>query len=114
MRESAIVNKIRDAIAQAGGWVVKTCPPIAAGTPDLLACIGGKFIAIECKSERGNLSQIQVHTLQRIRGAGGIALVVSPRNVGEVVYRIVHEMSTTIPNKLASDQRGDRMQVTAS
>ena len=112
MREASVVAKLRDAIAQAGGWVVKTCPPIAAGTPDLLACVGGKFIAIECKSERGNLSQIQVHTLQKIREAGGIALVVSPRNIGEVVYHIVHTMSTTTPNKLNPVRPGATAQVT--
>ena len=108
MREASVVAKLRDAIARAGGWVLKTCPPVAAGTPDLLACIGGRFVAVECKAEHGKLSLLQIHTLQKIREAGGIAWVVSPRNIGEVVYHIVH----TIPNKLNPVRPGATAQVT--
>jgi hypothetical protein len=45
------------------------------GTSDILACIRGQFIAIECKDGRGKPTPEQVEFLERVRSAGGIGLV---------------------------------------
>ena len=50
------------------------------GTPDILACIKGKFIALEFKSEEGEPSPLQLHKLDLIQRAGGMGIVVSPKN----------------------------------
>lgn len=53
------------------------------GTPDIICCgPGGRFIAIECKSENGRLTPLQQDTLRRVQKAGGISLVV--RNIDEL------------------------------
>ena len=53
-----------------------------AGIPDIIACINGRFVAFEVKTETGRLSKLQEVTLRRIRDAGGVAYMV--RSAAEV------------------------------
>ena len=53
-----------------------------AGIPDIIACVDGRFVAFEVKTETGQLSKLQKVTLGRIREAGGRAYMV--RSVAEV------------------------------
>ncbi len=51
------------------------------GTPDILACINGYFVAIELKKdEKEKPAPIQEYDLNQIKKAGGMALVVHPLN----------------------------------
>lgn len=45
------------------------------GTPDILCCLRGKFLAIEVKAENGRLSEAQARVLEEVRQSGGYALV---------------------------------------
>lgn len=45
------------------------------GTPDILACIRGYFVAIEVKSPKGKLSPHQELLLEELRLAGAFCLV---------------------------------------
>ena len=53
-----------------------------AGIPDIIACVDGRFVAFEVKTETGRLSRLQEVTLGRIRDAGGRAYMV--RSAAEV------------------------------
>lgn len=55
------------------------CPPVEAGTPDLLACVNGFFVGIEVKFGRGKTSKIQDHRISEIRSAFGVAEVIRDR-----------------------------------
>ena len=59
-----------------------------AGIPDIIACHCGCFVAIECKAGKGTTTALQERELQRIRDAGGIALVIDETNI-EVVRTIL-------------------------
>lgn len=59
-------------------WVVKTQQVAIRGTPDLLMCYHGTFIAWELKTDQGVVDELQHWTLQNITKAGGIARVVQP------------------------------------
>jgi Holliday junction resolvase len=48
------------------------------GTPDILACINGYFVAIEVKAPEGKASELQLAKIEEIRKAGGFAYVVYP------------------------------------
>lgn len=50
------------------------------GTPDLLCCIGGLFVAVEIKSEKGKPSALQTYTLSQIEKAGGVAALLYPKD----------------------------------
>lgn len=49
-----------------------------SGTPDILACINGYFVAIEVKADNGKPSELQLVKIDDIRKAGGFAYVVYP------------------------------------
>lgn len=48
-----------------------------AGIPDIIACVGGRFVALEVKQPGRQATRLQAATLDKIRGAGGIAAVVT-------------------------------------
>ena len=52
------------------------------GTPDILACIKGKFFAFELKVENNDTSDIQKYRLKKIRESGGHGYVI--RSVNEL------------------------------
>ena len=47
-----------------------------AGIPDIVACINGYFLAIECKAGNGKTTALQDRELEDIRAAHGVTLVV--------------------------------------
>ena len=60
-------------------WVTKIQQVVIRGTPDILACIRGTFVAIELKStEDSVIAALQVFNLDSIKKAGGISLVITP------------------------------------
>lgn len=52
-----------------------------AGTPDFLVCIRGRFLAIETKAKGKKPTALQEAAMQKIREAGGRALVIDETNV---------------------------------
>ena len=48
-----------------------------AGIPDIIACIGGRFVAFEVKTPTGKLTKLQEITIQKIRNAKGQAFKVT-------------------------------------
>jgi hypothetical protein len=61
-------------------WCVKVQQVAIRGTPDLLCCIAGRFVAIELKSDEQEPDALQAYTLNLIAEAGGIGMVVNPVN----------------------------------
>lgn len=41
------------------------------GIPDFICCINGRFVAIECKAGKGEVTALQRRELERIEAAGG-------------------------------------------
>ncbi len=53
-----------------------------AGIPDLIVCYKGRFLGLEAKVGKNKPTKLQEHTIEQIRIAGGIAVVV--RSVDDV------------------------------
>lgn len=49
-----------------------------SGTPDILSCVNGYFLAIEVKGNNGRVSDLQLEKIDQIRKAGGFAYAVYP------------------------------------
>lgn len=47
-----------------------------AGIPDIVGCVNGFFLAIECKAGKGKTTALQDRELENIRAAGGVTMVV--------------------------------------
>lgn len=56
----------------------------SSGTPDIVACLKGRFIGIECKAGDNQTTALQEKSLQRIRDTGGVALVINEHTLGEL------------------------------
>ena len=78
--EKVFENKIKNHIRDKGGYCVKYHGNAFStnGTPDILACINGYFLAVEVKAENGKPSELQLAKIRGIRKAGGFAYVVYP------------------------------------
>lgn len=64
-----------------------------AGIPDIICCIGGRFLAIECKAVRGTTTALQDREMQLINDAGGVALLVSDKvEHFEALEQIIKDM----------------------
>lgn len=82
MREQDIQSSIIKYIHGLGGYTVKVIKASKSGVPDLICCVGGRFVAFEVKTPRGHVSPLQEYNIEKIREAGGLAFVV--RSVDQV------------------------------
>ena len=76
--EKRFENKVKNYIEEIGGWFIKYWAGskyTKEGVPDILACIKGKFYAIEVKSSNGRPSLLQLVALRKVREAGGIGVL---------------------------------------
>ena len=64
-----------------------------SGVPDIIACVDGKFLAIECKAGGGKLTALQVREVEHIRRCGGVAVVANEEN-WDMVRPLVRELSS--------------------
>jgi Holliday junction resolvase len=55
-----------------------------SGVPDIIACVNGRFLAIECKAGGNKPTALQVREIENIRLAGGVAVVANEENWDEV------------------------------
>lgn len=82
MKESQIQNKIIKYLNGIGAYSIKTIVTNRNGSPDLICCFKGRYVALEVKAEKGAVSQLQEHNIKLIKKSGGVAAVV--RSVDEV------------------------------
>jgi Holliday junction resolvase len=57
------------------GYFRKVMVANNSGTPDIVGCIGGRFIAIEVKAKTGKVTELQKHNIKLIQDSGGLALI---------------------------------------
>ena len=53
-----------------------------SGVPDVVACVNGYFLAVECKAGKNKPTALQIREIENIRHAGGVAVVVNETNWG--------------------------------
>ena len=55
-----------------------------SGVPDIVACVNGWFLAIECKAGKNKPTALQEAEMLKIRTAGGTTLVINEDNINEL------------------------------
>jgi len=84
--EKKVKDKVAKVLKQLGAYYFfpATGGYGRSGVPDIVGCYNGKFFGIECKAGKNTTTALQELELEKIRKAGGIALVVNENNVGDV------------------------------
>ena len=62
------------------------------GVPDIIGCLHGIFFGIEAKAGKGKTTALQDRELQRIRDAGGVAMIVNEENLGSLKTVLMEEV----------------------
>lgn len=60
-----------------------------SGSPDILLCIRGKFVALELKNRGEKARPLQQFKLDSIAKAGGISLVADPDNWEKIKNKLI-------------------------
>ena len=66
-----------------------------SGVPDIVACVNGHFVGIECKANGGKPTALQVRELERIRRRNGVAVVVDETNL-DMLLPLIRKLKTSI------------------
>lgn len=91
--ESKVKKKLIDFLKSLGGDCFYYMPVQngmgQSGIPDILCCIKGRMVALECKATRKNdPTALQAFALDRIQKSGGVAWVVDDENVDQAIANI--------------------------
>ena len=71
-----------------------------SGVPDIVACVNGHFLGIECKAGNNNPTALQLKELEDIRRSNGVAVVVDETN-WDIVRDLVRRLkSGTVMERL--------------
>lgn len=92
-QEKQFENKIKAFLKEKNIWFVKYFANAftKSGIPDILACVNGKFVAIEVKAENGKPSELQLYHQQKIRESGGKAYILYPKDFEQFKKEIESE-----------------------
>lgn len=88
MSEKSIVTKILRYLRRVLGcfcWKEHGGLYGAAGIPDIIACVNGRFVAFEVKTTSGKATKLQEATIRKILNAGGVAAVVHSVDEAKVI-----------------------------
>lgn len=79
-QEKSYENKIKAYLESIGVYYIKTHGDrfSKVGTPDIIACINGYFVALEVKATTGKPSELQLYHLHKITSSGGYGAIIVP------------------------------------
>ena len=99
MKESSLQRRIITYLRAEGCYVFKVVgsPLQQRGTPDLLVCYQGRFLALEIKVPGAKPTPLQVHEMTKIGAAGGIATTVESVEEVKAVLALIRAMKTLQP-----------------
>lgn len=102
--ESRLSRQIMAELRARGAFVFKVwgSEHMMAGLPDIVGCYRGRFVAVETKMPGGRVSTRQLYVLDKIRRAGGIAVVA--QSVSEAMV-VLDEVVT--PGRASQTLTGD-------
>lgn len=98
--ESQLQTKVlRDLRAMPFVWVEKISQIATRGTPDILGCVRGVFMAIELKRDSGNVTELQKAKLAAVFKAGGVSVVATPTSWPQLRRAIAEFAAGSIPEE---------------
>lgn len=86
--EAKVKARVHAALRAAGAYAVNYIGGQYAnnGTPDILACVKGRFFGIEVKAGSNKPTALQIKALIDIEAHGGVALVTNESNLTHLIH----------------------------
>lgn len=81
--EKQFEEKVKAYLKEYGCWFLKYWGGggyTKSGIPDILVCCKGRFIGVEVKAANGKPSDLQIYNLRKIDTAGGLAILLYPKD----------------------------------
>lgn len=88
MTESQLQAKIMRQLERLGAECVNVVVAGKSGTSDIIACLNGRFLAVEVKLGNKKPDPLQDAFLKRIRKKGGIGLYINEVNYNEKIKEL--------------------------
>ena len=85
-KEGEVKAMVKKVLEDAGVWYFF---PAANGygrsaIPDIICCVRGEFLAIECKAANLQPTALQERELTRIKASGGVGVCINAENVDKL------------------------------
>ena len=82
MTEKQFENKIKKFLKSYNIWFTKIWGGgyQKAGIPDILACVNGRFVAIEIKGSSGKPTELQKYNIKKINESNGVGIILYPKD----------------------------------
>lgn len=109
MKEKDIVNAIMrylKTVPMCFAWKEHGGMYGTAGLPDIICCIGGRFVAFEVKTPSGKLTKLQEITITKIRVAKGEAFKVTSVEEVKTILDSLEVTAYDDKTELHSNQHG--------
>lgn len=93
--EGAVKAKVTKVLREAGVYYFfpATHGYGRSGVPDIICCVDGMFLGIECKAGKNKPTALQMREIEAIHQAGGAAIVVNETN-WDMVLPLIRELSS--------------------
>ena len=100
--EKLVKNKVVAQLKQLGVYYFfpATFGMGRSGVPDIICCVDGLFLGIECKAGSNKPTPLQIREIEAIRMAGGTAIIVNDTNIEMVrplILKLKEQRSHEIP-----------------
>lgn len=94
--EDDVLARTKKVLKEHGAYVIRASAN-AIGTPDIIACLNGRFLGIEVKLDRNGsyrVTKAQAIRMRNIENAGGIAIAVDKYNVDSFLDELETQWKT--------------------
>lgn len=84
--EKKVKDKVKKVLAEHGAYhfMPATHGYGSSGVPDIVACLRGKFIGIECKANGGKPTALQLKNLRELSLSGGLAVLIDEHSIDQL------------------------------
>lgn len=100
MREYKVQRKVIGILEKHEVYYIRVTVASKAGVPDVIACVRGLFVGIECKGTRGRVDPLQEYNQKKIVDSGGCSFVVGPDDLAEFERDIIHLVARNLRRNL--------------
>jgi hypothetical protein len=90
--EKKVKDKVKAMLKDSGAYyfMPATHGYGASGVADIVACLHGKFIAIECKANGNKPTGLQIKNMLDVSKSGGIAITIDESGYEELEMFLMH------------------------